>query len=203
MQGRCQVARMMGGENLWRGIHTLVLVQEPTNIARKLPVVGLPGSVQRGGSLFIGTAYRLPTECSGCDERRQLSLTSRDGDGLLIGAAVRLGNLATAFGSQPRPELDQCHARSGNPLTTRPARGGFGSHATRPQFAGKPFAETIELNRTGIEAVAIKPLGLNRQMDMGARRVGMEGQDIIVVVTEFSVGQRADEIGRASCRERV
>src|SRR3546814_11831399 len=81
-----------------------------------------------------------------------------------------MGNLATPFGSQPRPELDERHARSGNPLSPRPSRRCFGGHAPRAQLAGKSFAETIELNRTRIEEVAIQPLGLNRQMDMRARR---------------------------------
>src|SRR3546814_3306339 len=88
------------------------------------------------------------------------------------------------FGSQPRPELDERHARSGNPLSPRPSRRCFGGHAPRAQLAGKSFAETIELNRTRIEAVAIQPLGLNRQMDMRARRVSMERQDIIVIVAD-------------------
>ena len=52
--------------------------------------------------------------------------------------------------------------------------------------------EAVELNGTGIEAGAVKPLGLNCQMDMRARRVGMEGQDIIMVVAEFGMGQCAD-----------
>src|SRR3546814_15722542 len=66
------------------------------------------------------------------------------------------------FGSQPRPELDERHARSGNPLSPRPSRRCFGGHAPRAQLEGKSFAETIELNRTRIDAVAIQPLGLNQ-----------------------------------------
>src|SRR3546814_1755243 len=76
----------------------------------------------------------------------------------------------------------ELHARSGNPRSPRPSGRCVGGHAPRAQLAGKSFAETIELNRTRIEAVAIQPLGLNRQMDMRARRVSMERQDIIVIV---------------------
>ena len=101
---------MVGSEHFGCGIHALMLVEEGANIACQLPVVGLPGAVQRSGSLFIGTAYLSPTDCAGCNERRQLILTPRDGDGLFVGAAVGLGNLATPLGSQTRPELDQCHA---------------------------------------------------------------------------------------------
>lgn len=112
-------------------IHTLMLVEERANILGKLAVVGLPGGVQRVGGLFIGTAYLLPAERTGCDERRQLILAARHCNSLLVGPSVGLGNLATPFGSQPRPQFDKGHARSGNPLPTRPPRRCFGSHAPR------------------------------------------------------------------------
>src|SRR3546814_17152680 len=99
-----------------------------------------------------------------------------------------MGNLATPFGSQPRPELDERHARSGNPLSPRPSRRCFGGHAPRAQLAGKSFAETIELKRPRIEAVAIQPLGLNRQMDMQEQGVSMERQAILVVITLLGMG---------------
>ena len=101
---------MVGSENLGRGIHALMLVEESAHIAGKLPVVGLAGSVQRSGSLFIGTAYLLPSDCAGCDERRQLILASRDGDGLFVGSTVCVCYLATSFGSQPLAQFDQCYA---------------------------------------------------------------------------------------------
>src|SRR3546814_6550346 len=91
-----------------------MLVEESTHVTSKRPVFGLAGGVQRSGSLFIGTAYLSPADRAGGDERRQLILAPRDGDGLFVGAAVGMGNLATPFGSQPRPELDERHARSGN-----------------------------------------------------------------------------------------
>ena len=90
-------------KNFWRGIHALMLVEKRANILGKLPVVGLPGCVQRISGLFIGTAYLTPPECAGGDERRQLILAARDSDGLFVGAAVRVRNLAAPFGSQPRP----------------------------------------------------------------------------------------------------
>src|SRR3546814_5009945 len=104
---------MVGSEHLGRCIHALMLVEESTHVTSKRPVFGLAGGVQRSGSLFIGTAYLSPADRAGGDERRQLILAPRDGDGLFVGAAVGMGNLATPFGSQPRPELDECHARSG------------------------------------------------------------------------------------------
>ena len=97
---------MVCRKNFGRGIHTLMLVEEGAHIAGKLPVVGLPGGVQRSGGLLIGAAYLLPTSCAGCNERRQLILAPRDGDGLFIGAAVGLGNLARPLRSQPRPQFD-------------------------------------------------------------------------------------------------
>ncbi len=65
---------MVCRKNFWRGIHALMLVEERANILGKLPVFRLPGGVQRIGGLLIGTAYLLPAECAGCDERRQLIL---------------------------------------------------------------------------------------------------------------------------------
>src|SRR3546814_15825668 len=85
-----------------------------------------------------------------------------------------MGNLATPFGSQPRPELDERLARSGNPLSPRPSRRCFGGHAPRAQLAGKSFADTIEMNRTRIEAVAIHTMGLNRQMRSDVLRGGKD-----------------------------
>src|SRR3546814_4742027 len=89
----------------------------------------------------MGTGYLSPADRAGGDERRQLILAPRDGDGLFVGAAVGMGNLATPFGSQPRPELDERHARSGNPLSPRPSRRCFGGHAPRAQLAGKSRSE--------------------------------------------------------------
>ena len=90
---------MVGSEHLGRGIHALMLVEEGTHITGKLSVVGLSGGVQRSGGLFIGTAYLSPTDFAGCNERRQLIVAPRDGNGLFIGAAVGLGNLVTPFSS--------------------------------------------------------------------------------------------------------
>src|SRR3546814_10597876 len=59
-------------------------------------------------------------------------------------------------------------------------------------FAGEPLAKAVKLNRSGIEPVAVQPFGLNRQMDMGTRRVCMKRQDIIVIVAEFGMGQPAN-----------
>ena len=77
-----------GGKNFGCGIHALMLVEKGTNIARKLPVVRLPCSVQRIGGLLIGAAYLLPADCSDGDERRQLILTPRNRDGLFVSATV-------------------------------------------------------------------------------------------------------------------
>lgn len=96
---RFEPSSMMRRKNFGRGIHTLMLVEERANILGKLPVVRFPGGVQRICGLFIGTAYFLPAKCAGCDERRQLILALGDGDGLLVGAAVGLGNLPSPFGS--------------------------------------------------------------------------------------------------------
>lgn len=90
---------MVRRKNFGRGIHTLMLVEKGANIAGKLPVVRLPGVVQRIGGLPIGTAYLLPAERAGSDERRQLLFASRYSDGLVVGAAVGLGNLPSPFGS--------------------------------------------------------------------------------------------------------
>lgn len=88
---------MVCRKNFGRGIHTLMLIEEGPHVIGKLPVIGLPGGVQRSGGLLIGTAYLLPAEGAGCDERRQLILAPRHRNGLLIGAAVGLGNLTTPF----------------------------------------------------------------------------------------------------------
>ena len=90
---------MVRSKNFWRGIHTLMLVEEGAHITCKLPVFGLPGGVQRRRGLFIGTAYLLPAERAGCDERRQLILAPRHCNGLLIGAAIGSGNLTATLGS--------------------------------------------------------------------------------------------------------
>ena len=79
---------MIRRKHLWCSIHALMLVEERANILGKLAVVRLPGGVQRIGGLFIGTAYLLPAERAGGDERRQLILALGDGDGLFVGAAV-------------------------------------------------------------------------------------------------------------------
>src|SRR3546814_4346271 len=55
-----------------------------THVTSKRPVFGLAGGVQRSGSLFIGTAYLSPADRAGGDERRQLILAPRDGDGLFV-----------------------------------------------------------------------------------------------------------------------
>ena len=83
-----QTSTMSCSKNFGRGIHTLMLVEEGSHIAGKLPVVRLPGGLQRICGLLIGTAYFLPAKCAGCDERRQLILALGDGDSLLVGAAV-------------------------------------------------------------------------------------------------------------------
>ena len=118
------------------------------------------------------------------------------GDGLLVGATIGICNLAAPLGSQPRPQFDQRHARPGDPLSSRPSRRCFGGNAPRSQLTGKAFTETIELDRTRIEAGAIQPFGLHRQMNMRSRRVGVEGQDIIVIVAQLGVGERAGQAVR-------
>ena len=90
---------MVCRKNFGCGVHALMLVEERANILGKFPVFRFPGGVQRSGGLFIGSANLLPAECAGCDERRQLILALGDGDGLLVGAAVGLGNLPSPFGS--------------------------------------------------------------------------------------------------------
>ena len=90
---------MVRGKHLWRRIHAPMSFQEGANIAGKLPVIDLPSGVQCSGGLFIGTAYLLPTEIAGGDERRQLILARGDGDGVFVGAAVGIRDLATPFGS--------------------------------------------------------------------------------------------------------
>ena len=95
--------RVVGGENLGRGIHAFMFVEEGANIASKLPIVGLSGGVERIGGLFIGTAYLAPAERAGCNERRQVILAARDGDGLFVGATIGVRDPAAPFGSQPRP----------------------------------------------------------------------------------------------------
>ena len=62
-----------------RGIHPLMLVEEPTHIVCKVPVVGLPRGVQRGGSLAVGAAYRLPPLGAARDKCWQLCLALRNG----------------------------------------------------------------------------------------------------------------------------
>ena len=183
---------MMRSEHFGRSIHTLMLFEERANILGKFPVFRFPGGVQRSGGLFIGSANLLPAECAGCDERRQLILALGDGDGLIVGAAVGLGNLPSPLGSQPRPQFDQRHARPSNPLSSRPSRRCFGGNAPRSQLTGEAFTKPIKLNRAGVEPCAIQPLGLHRQMDMRARRIGMERQNVIVIVAQLGMSQRAD-----------
>ena len=101
---------MARGKDFGGGIHILVFREEAAHIACKLPVFGHPGGVQRSGSLFIRAAYLSPAECAGCDKWGQLILAPRDGYGLFVGATVCVCYLATSFGSQPRSQLDQCHA---------------------------------------------------------------------------------------------
>lgn len=90
-------------KNFRRGIHALMLVEEGANILGKLPVLRLPGSVERIGSLLIGTAYLLPARRADDDERRQLVLPPRDGDGLFVSAPVSIRDPAAAFGAQSCP----------------------------------------------------------------------------------------------------
>ena len=70
------------------GIHALALGEEAANIARKLPVVGDPGGVQRSGSMTVCRPYLLPPLRATRDECRQCCLASRNGDGLFVGATV-------------------------------------------------------------------------------------------------------------------
>ena len=174
--------RMVRRKDFGSCMHALVLGEEAAHIACKLPVFGRPGGVQCSGSLFIRTAYLLPPLRATRDKCRQCCLAARDGDGLFVGAPIRIRHLTTSFGSQPCPKFDEGHARPCDPSPTRASRGGFGGNAARAQLTGKAFSEAVELDRAGIEARAIQPLGLHRQMHMGARRVGVEGQDIIVIV---------------------
>jgi hypothetical protein len=60
------------------------------------------------------------------------------------------------------------------------------------QLFGKSFPQAVKVRRTGIEPAPIKPLGLNRQMDVRAGRVGMEGHHIIMIVAQLAVGNSAD-----------
>ena len=183
---------MVRSKSFRGGIHSLMLVEEPADIARKLAVASRPGSVKRSGGLSVCRSYLLPPLRASRDECRQCCLAARYRDGLFVGAPIRIRYLATSLPSETGPYLDQRHARPGDSSPARPSRCGFGSHATRAQLARKAFTETIELNGTRIEPCAIQPLGLNRQMDMRAWCVGMEGQDIIVIVTQLGMGQCAD-----------
>jgi hypothetical protein len=70
-----------------------MLVEECPNILGEVSVIGLSGGVQRISGLLIGTAYLLPAECSGGDERRQVILAPRNRNGLFVGAAVGLMDL--------------------------------------------------------------------------------------------------------------
>ena len=101
---------MVRRKNFGRGIYIQMLVEEPTNIVGKLPVFGSPSGFQSGGSLFIGTAYRLPAERAGGDERRQLILAVSDGNSLFVCAPVSLSHLATTLRPEACAQFDQRHA---------------------------------------------------------------------------------------------
>ena len=166
-----EILSVARGKDFGGGIHALVLAEEAANIACKLPVFSGPGGVQHSGGLTVCRSYRLPSLRTTRNERRQCCPAACYGDGLLVRATVRVGNLEAPLCAESRPYLDQRHARSGNPLSPRPSWRRFGSHAPRAQLASKALAETVELDRARIEPGAIQPLGLHRQMNMRARRV--------------------------------
>src|SRR3546814_15092816 len=114
---------MVGSEHLGRCIHALMLVEESTHVTSKRPVFGLAGDDQRSGSLFIGTAYLSPADRAGGDERRQLILAPRDGDGLVVGAAVGMGSLARPLGSERGARKSGVEGKGG---IVRVDRGGGG-----------------------------------------------------------------------------
>jgi hypothetical protein len=80
---------MMGGKNLGRGVHALVLVEEPTNIGCKLPVVGLTSSVQRSGRLTVSCSYFAPPRRAARDKRRQYRFAPRNGNRSLKSLSLR------------------------------------------------------------------------------------------------------------------
>ena len=101
---------MARGEHFGGSIHVGVLVEETAHIAREVSVFGLPGSVQRSGSLLVGAAYFLPTCCSSRDEGRKHLFAPRNGNGLFVGAAIGVSDLATPLHPEARAEFDQRHA---------------------------------------------------------------------------------------------
>ena len=175
---------MMTCKNFGRGFHVLMLVEEPANVLRERPVFGLTSRIQRNRRLLIGMAYRPPAPFAFGDKRWKLGLAPRDGDSLFVRAPVGVRHHATYPARQTCAKF--------NTTASRPAGRGFGGDPTPAQFAGEPLTKAVELDRPGIEAFAIQPLGLHRQVDMRARRIGMERHDVIVIVAEFGVGQRAD-----------
>jgi|GEM_PF-5126223 len=170
---------MTGSKDFGRGVHVGMLVEKFANVNRERPVVRLPGRIQRGRRSAVGMAYFLPAHFAFCDKGWKLGLTTRNGDGLFVGASVRLGQHATCPARQACAEFYQRHARSGNTTAPRTPRRGFRRDPALAQFAGKPLTKAVELNRPGVEPGSVKPFGLHRQMHVGARRVGMERQDII------------------------
>jgi hypothetical protein len=71
---------MVRSKNFGRGVHALMLVEEPTNIACKLPVVGLSGGVQRSGRLTASRSYFPPPFRAARDKTRQCPFAPRNGN---------------------------------------------------------------------------------------------------------------------------
>ena len=145
---------MMPGKDFGRGVHVGMLVEESANVTSERPVVGLTGRIQRKRRLAVGMAYLLPARLAFGDKGWKLDLAPRNSHCLFVRAPVGIRHHATYPARQTCAEFNQRYARSGNPLSSRPSRGGLGSHAARAQLARKPFTETIELNRPGIEPKA-------------------------------------------------
>jgi len=170
---------MTRGKDFGRGIHIGMLVEESANVTREPPIFGLPGRIKRGRRLAVGMTYPLPARFAFGDKGWKLSMTARNGEGLFVGPPVSIRHNAAYPVCQTRAEFGQRHARSGNTTAPRTPRRGFRRDPALAQFAGKPLTKAVELNRPGVEPGSVKPFGLHRQMHVGARRVGMERQDII------------------------
>ena len=87
------------GKNLWRRIYVRMFVEEPAHVICKRPILWPPGCIERTRRLTVGLSYLLPACFALCNKRRKLALAPRNRDGLLVRAAIGLGDLTTPFGS--------------------------------------------------------------------------------------------------------
>ena len=101
---------MVRGKNFGRGAHLRMSIEESANVTRERSVFGLPGRIQRSRCLLICMAYLLPARFAFGDKGWKLGLAARNGDGLFVGASVRLGHRATCPARQACAEFDERHA---------------------------------------------------------------------------------------------